>query len=61
MTIPPIDTTRDVADERAVRILAKTIYKELRTGGLRERDVMALAGELLALVTNDIEDGAPSR
>lgn len=43
------------ADERAVSILAKNIYREVRAGGLTERDVMALAGELLALVTNDVK------
>jgi hypothetical protein len=43
-------------DPRALRILAKTIYRELRTGGLAEEDVMALAGELLSLVTCDVKD-----
>ena len=42
-------------DERTVSILAKNIYREVRAGGLSERDVMALAGELLALVTNDVK------
>ena len=43
-------------DPRAVRILAKTIYRELRLSGLAEEDVMALAGELLSLVTCDVKD-----
>jgi hypothetical protein len=42
-------------DDRAVSILAKNIYREVRAGGLTERDVMALAGELLALVTKDVK------
>ena len=42
-------------DDRAVSILAKNIYREVRAGGLSERDVMALAGELLALVTRDVK------
>jgi hypothetical protein len=42
-------------DERTVTVLAKNIYREVRAGGLNERDVMALAGELLALVTNDVK------
>jgi hypothetical protein len=47
-------------DERTVSILAKNIYREVRAGGLNERDVMALAGELLALVTNDMKaEGEP--
>jgi hypothetical protein len=41
-------------DARQARILAKTVYRELREGGLGERDVMAIATELLALVTGDL-------
>lgn len=43
-------------DDRALRILAKTIYRELRQGGLAEEDLMFLAGELLSLVTTDVKD-----
>lgn len=43
-------------DPRALRILAKTIYRELRQAGLAEEDVMSLAGELLSLVTCDVKD-----
>jgi hypothetical protein len=42
-------------DPRAVAILAKNIYREFRAGGFSERDVMALAGELLSLVTSDVK------
>jgi hypothetical protein len=45
-------------DARAVSILAKNIYREVRAGGFSERDVMALAGELLTLVTNDVKGEA---
>ena len=43
-------------DPRALRILAKTIYRELRTSGLREEDVMTIASELLSLVAGDVKD-----
>lgn len=43
-------------DSRALKILAKTIYKELRSGGLSEQDVMSVAGELLHLVAVDVRD-----
>jgi len=43
-------------DTRALKILAKTIYKELRSGGLDEQDVMSVAGELLHLVAVDVRD-----
>jgi hypothetical protein len=44
------------ADPKAVAILAKNIYREFRAGGFSERDVMALAGELLALVTTEVRN-----
>jgi hypothetical protein len=43
-------------DPRALRILAKTIYRELRQSGLVEEDVMSIAGELLSLVAVDVKD-----
>ncbi|AKT39970.1 hypothetical protein [Chondromyces crocatus] len=43
-------------DPRSVRILAKTMYRELRQNGLNEQEVMALAGELLSLLATDVED-----
>jgi hypothetical protein len=43
-------------DPRALRILAKTIYRELRQGGLAEEDVMSVAGELLSLVAGEVKD-----
>lgn len=51
----PFETTSSPKDPRAARIVAKTIYRELRSGGFSERDVMALAGELLALVTSEMK------
>ena len=43
-------------DPRALRILAKSIYRELRQSGLREEDVMSVAGELLSLVAGEVKD-----
>ena len=51
----PIETNADPHDPRALRILAKTIYRELRGSGLGERDVMALAGELLGMVASEVK------
>ena len=43
-------------DPRAVRILAKNIYREFRANGFSEQDVLSLAGELLAsLEDSEIE------
>jgi hypothetical protein len=55
----PSETKNDPSDPRAVRILAKSIYRELRATGFSERDVMALTGELLSLLTTDVKGQAP--
>ncbi len=57
----PFDHARPSSDPRAVAILAKTIYRELRAAGYAERDVMALAGELLGMVTADVKGQRSSR
>lgn len=41
-------------DPRAVKVVAKSIYKELVDGGFSESDLMALAGELLSLVATGV-------
>jgi len=45
---PPSD------DPRRAPILAKTIFRELRANGLCEREIMAVAGELLGQVAADL-------
>ena len=55
----PFETPGTKRDARAVKILAKTIYKELRTSGLDEKEVMSLAGELLGLVSSEVRSRQP--
>jgi hypothetical protein len=55
MALPFDNNTHATRDPRALAILAKTIYRELRTSGYAERDVMALAGELLGMVTAEVK------
>lgn len=50
----PFGETPGARDARALSILAKTIYRELRASGFQARDVIALAGELLAQVTREM-------
>jgi hypothetical protein len=57
----PFHETRDVRDPRALAILAKTIYRELRSNGFEERDVIALAGELLGQVTTEVKGNRTTR
>ena len=48
--------------ERAVKILAKSIYKELRQNGYDPKQIVALSSELISLVTTEIkeDDGKPN-
>ncbi len=50
----PFGETPGARDTRSLAILAKTIYRELRGSGFEARDVLSLAGELLALVASDV-------
>lgn len=51
----PFDPTPGTRDPRALSILAKTIYRELRGSGYTEKDVVALAGDLLGMVTTEMK------
>jgi hypothetical protein len=54
--------TPGARDARALTILAKTIYRELRSNGFEARDVISLAGELLGQVTGEVSntEGEPA-
>lgn len=54
--LPVTPLQQRAADPRAVEILAKNIYREFRAGGFSEQDVVALAGELLGLVTSEVRN-----
>jgi hypothetical protein len=51
----PFDPTPGTRDPKALAILAKTIYRELRASGYAERDVMAVASELLGMVASEVK------
>jgi hypothetical protein len=40
--------------EKAVRILAKSIFKELKSQGYDNRQIVGFATEMISLVTSDI-------
>jgi hypothetical protein len=42
--------------EKALQILSKSIYKELRENGYEPKQIVALATEIISLVTTDIGD-----
>jgi hypothetical protein len=50
----PFDARVGANDTRALHILAKSIHRELRSSGYGEREVIALATELVTLVTSEL-------
>jgi hypothetical protein len=46
------------AKNRALKILAKSIYRELRHNGYEPREIVALSTEILGLITTDIRPEA---
>jgi len=42
--------------ERALRILSKSLYRDLRQNGYEPKQIVSLASELIAQVTTDISD-----
>ena len=48
--------TPAVNRERALRILSKSLYRDLRQNGYEPKQIVAVASELIAQVTSDIPD-----
>ena len=49
--VPPPAPNR----EKALQILSKSIYKELRENGYEPKQIVALASEIISLVTTDLD------
>ena len=47
--------------EKAIKILAKSIYRELRSSGYETREIVALSSELIGLITTDIKPDTASK
>ena len=41
--------------EKAIKILAKSIFRELKTNGYDSREIVALSTELISLLTTEIK------
>ena len=53
------ETTRGATTEtqpRALRILAKSVFRELKSSGYSRGDILAFATEMLSLVSTDIRE-----
>ncbi|MGE0789336.1 MAG: hypothetical protein AB7S26_26920 [Sandaracinaceae bacterium] len=44
------------AEPRALRILAKSVFRELKGSGYDRSDIVAFATEMLSLVSSDMRD-----
>lgn len=42
---------------RALRILAKSVFRELKSSGYSRSDMVAFATEMLSLVSSELRDG----
>lgn len=48
---------RPTPDERTLRILAKSVYRELKTTGHSRQDIVGFASALIEMVTSELKDG----
>ena len=42
--------------DKALKIIAKSLYKELKENGYNSRQIVSLSTELISLVTTDLRD-----
>jgi hypothetical protein len=47
-----------ISRERALKILSKSLYRDLRQNGYEPKQIVAVASELIGLVTSDIKEDA---
>ncbi len=52
----PAPPTTGHESSRALRILAKSVFRELKSSGYTRSDMVSFTTELLSLVTSDIRD-----
>lgn len=46
-------------DKKGTKILARTFFAQLRSGGYSSNQIVDIASELIDLVTNDLKDVKP--
>lgn len=52
-------TRKATVTDRAVRVLANSIYKQLQDEGCAPRDIISVSSQLIDLVTNEIQNPDP--
>ncbi len=51
--------TEPMNSQRAVKILAKSLFRQLKDQGYQNRDVLALSTELVGLIASDLRPPEP--
>ncbi len=51
-----VTVSREPGAPRALRILAKSTFRELKSCGYNRSEILAFATEMLALVSSDLRD-----
>jgi cytochrome c-type biogenesis protein CcmH/NrfF len=46
--------------ERAIKVLAQSIYKQLKTEGCQNQDIIGISSQLITLVRNSLLNGTKS-
>jgi len=56
----PVEKASPLAD-KAVRVLAKSIYQTLKEEGCQHKDIIGVSSQLIGLVTSAMEDKGEKR
>jgi hypothetical protein len=60
-TRPEPRTSSPTNDPRAARILARSLYKEMVENGVASEQILAVASELIGLVTEQLKESQVDR
>ena len=60
MSEPSTNQVSMSGEPRALRILAKSVFRELKTTGYSRSDIVSFATEMLSLVSSDIREESTS-
>ena len=54
-----IENRSPAASQQTVRVLAKTLFKEMKRSGYSRAEMVSLASEMLDLITTEFQPSAP--
>ena len=61
MNVQTTEQPTQKPDPKALKILAKSIFKQLRTQGYEPQQILTLATEIVSLVSGEIAPGSDSQ